>query len=47
MNLGFEIGFDRTPNKGAGGVTPSTWLLASGSWNDNGVWDDAALWKDA
>lgn len=24
----------------------STWILATGFWNDAGVWDDAAVWID-
>ena len=25
----------------------STWILATGSWNDSGLWDDSQLWKDS
>lgn len=25
---------------------PSTWILATGNWNDAGTWDDASTWND-
>jgi hypothetical protein len=26
------------------GVSPSDWILATGSWDDNGYWKDTAAW---
>ena len=25
---------------------PSSWILATGNWNDGGVWEDTAVWVD-
>jgi hypothetical protein len=30
-----------------GGGGGSSWILASGAWNDSGVWDDDAFWLDS
>lgn len=27
-------------------ATASPWILASGTWNDDGIWDDSASWSD-
>lgn len=32
---------------GTTGGPSSTWILATGVWNDSGVWDDNASWKDS
>lgn len=29
-----------------GNVEQSNWLLADGTWNDNGVWDDTQNWTE-
>lgn len=35
---------------GGGSVIPtppsSSWIMATGFWNDSGVWDDTAVWVD-
>jgi|SRR5690625_237982 len=28
-------------------VTETNWILATGSWNDQGEWDDSEQWKDS
>jgi hypothetical protein len=36
----------RLPKGVAAVVSGSSWILATGFWDDTGVWDDSASWID-
>ncbi len=44
FSVDYSTLFTGTPS-GGGGSSP--YVLADGTWNDNGMWIDAEPWKDA